>query len=174
MSRLTEKHSLPKPKRAPSLPGRHDITLTFDFVAVNTLEECVSRVGKLQDLRDLDPWSPKATVHIEHVNDNTYGFVIIENEPAPIKLRGYLNRLDAETTYVSGEAQAKLFLQLAEVMFLAGLIVVLTMFVGFFMVFLFVPPLAAFVWYYWHGVRRERERLLRVLKDTLCHQTRLL
>ena len=169
MKYLNEKHRLPKPKRRLTLPGRHETTVAFDFVAPNKLEECVSRVGSLQDLRDLDPWSPKAIVHIEHVNDNTYGFVVLESEPAPIRLHGYLNRLDDVTTYVSGEAQAKLFLQLAEVLFLAGLIVVLAMFVGLFVIILFVPPLAVFVWYYWHGVRRERERLMRVLKDTLSY-----
>ena len=171
MSQLNEKHALPvrKRKRKPVLPERHENRVPFDFVAVNTLEVCLSRLGSMQDLRDIDPWSPKAIVRIEYVNDNTYGFTVIEHEPAPVELRGYLNRLDDETTYVSGEARAKLFLQLAELLFLAGLIVLLTMFVGFFVLLLFVPPLAAFVWYYWHGVNKERDRLVRVVKDTLSY-----
>ena len=81
-----------------------------------------------------------------------------------------MNRLDDENTYISGEAHAKLYLQLGEILFLFGLIIVLAIFVSVFVMVIFLPPLAAFVWYYWQGVRKERERLMRVVKDTLSYR----
>jgi hypothetical protein len=141
----------------------------FDFVATTTLEQCVSRVGQMQDLRGLDPWSPVTYVNITHLDDHTYAFTIREHEPAPIELKGYMNRLDDETTYISGEASAKIYLQVGEFAFLLGLIAVLTIFVGLFVAVLFLPPFGVFAWLYWHGARRERNRLVAVIKDTLSH-----
>lgn len=139
----------------------------FDFVVVNTLSECVSRVGSMQNLREHDAWSPKIKVHLHAKDDRTYTFTIKEYEPAPIILRGTLHRLDNDTTYVSGVAIARVLLELRDVVGLLLLIWGLSVFVGFFVMILFLPPLAVFTWYYWRGTRRERERLTAEMKDTL-------
>jgi hypothetical protein len=144
-------------------------TVSFDFVANTPLETCKTRLSQLQDLRQLDPWVPKTRVHFDYVNDQTYAFIIREKEPAPVELRGYLNRLDDERAYISGQASAKIYLQAAEFLFLFGLIVLLTIFVGLFVAVLFLPPLGIFMRYYWHGARRERDRLVAVVRDTLTY-----
>jgi len=153
--------------RFPYQLGDYEHIIHFDFVAVTPLEECVSRVAAMQDLRGLDPWSPETRVHIQDENADTYAFIIREREPAPIELRGYMNRLDDGTTYISGVASAKLYLQATEVIALLVLIVLLTWFVGLFVAVLFLPPLGMFGWFYWRGARKERDRLVAVLRDTL-------
>jgi hypothetical protein len=157
-------------KRKLSFPyhlGDYEHIVSFDFVTATPLETCVSRVAAMQDLRELDPWSPQTRVHIQADGTDTYAFIIREREPAPIELRGYMNRLDDGTTYVSGEASAKLYLQAAEVASLLALIVLLTWFVGLFVAILFLPPLGVFGWFYWRGARKERDRVVAVLRDTL-------
>lgn len=158
------------PKRKFRLPynlGDYEHIVNFDFVAPTPLETCVSRVAAMQDLRDLDPWSPQNRVHIQNENHNTYAFTIREREPAPIELRGYMNRLDDGATYISGEASARLYLQATEVLALLALIIGLTWFVGLFVAILFLPPLGMFGWFYWRGARKERDRVVAVLRDTL-------
>ena len=82
MNILREKHALRKQKRRWYVPGEHESTIPFDFVANQTLEECMSRLGSLEDLRNLDPWSPITAVHIQHVDHRTYAFTIHEQQPA--------------------------------------------------------------------------------------------
>jgi hypothetical protein len=159
--------------RKPRLPyrlGNYEHIVPFDFVAANPLETCVSRVAAMQDLRDIDPWSPKTHVHIQDENANTYAFTIREREPAPIEVRGYMNRLDDGTTYISGEASAQIYLQATEVLAVLALIILLTWFVGLFVAILFLPPLGMFGWFYWRGARKERDRVVAVLRDTLGAQ----
>lgn len=144
-----------------------EYTIKFDYLAPNTLETCISRLGSLQDLRENDPWVPQTRVNIKHLDDNTYAFILRERQPAPIEVRGYLNRLDATSTYISGEAKARVFLHGAELAFLTGLLIVLTIFIGIVVAILFAPPLAVFAWYTWRGAQRERDRMVRVIRDTL-------
>jgi len=170
---MFDKYKLKRKEDGPRLPfgiGNRVHVATFDFVAVTPLEECVTRVAALEDLRDLDAWVPATRVNLDQIDTHTYAFIIRENDPAPVELRGYMNRLDDGTTYVSGRASAKVYLQGAEFGFLLSLIFGLAVFVGVFVLFLFGPPFGLFVWFYWRGARKERDRLVAVVKDTLSHR----
>lgn len=147
--------------------GRRESVIVFDFVTPLGLEACQSRVGAMQDLRNLDDWSPQVRVNLNVMDEQTCAFRLTEQQPAPIVITGYLNRLDDGSTYVSGEASARVYLQLGELAFLVALIFVLTVWVGWYVAVLFGPLLMMFVWYTWRGVRKERDRLTAVLRDTL-------
>lgn len=167
---MFNKYKLQPAKRKRHFPytiGDYEQVVAFDFVTTTPLETCVSRVAAMQDLRKLDPWSPQTRVHIQDESADTYAFTVREREPAPIELRGYMNRLDDGTSYISGEASAQLYLQATELFALLALVVGLTWFVGLFVAVLFLPPLGLFGWFYWRGARKERDRLVAVLRDTL-------
>jgi hypothetical protein len=172
--RMFGKYQLQPPEKRKRLPiphqiGRYQAVVSFDFVAANPLEVCMSRLGSLQDLRELDAWSPKVRVNLDQTNEQTVTFTVRELAPAPILLTGYVNDLNDDRCYVSGEASAQIYLQLGEVVFLGGLLLALTIFIGVFVFVLFAPPLGVFLWYSWRGAQRERDRLIAVLKDTLSY-----
>ncbi len=138
----------------------------FDFCAPLALEECVSRLGSLQEHRPID-WAPTTTVRIERLNPDTYTFAITEHNPAPVRISGYLNRLDEAATYVSGEAASGNLRQWGEVALVGALVLGLSAWLGLFVGCLFFPPLGVFAWMYYRGTHKERDRLLRVTRDTL-------
>jgi hypothetical protein len=137
----------------------------FDFVVPHSLEECAYRVGHIQEIRDI-AFAPTIRIRLTPVDDDTYSFQVREVRPGSIHLVGYLNRLDKHTTYVSGMAAIRPIIYL-EMIPLAGVIFALMFFAGWMMGLLFFPPLIVFALRTWRGVRKERERLIRLTKGIL-------
>ena len=86
-----------------------------------------------------------------------------------VKIHGYLNRLHAESTYVSGVAITRRHVLYRELIVGSGLILGLALVVGPLIGLLYVPAFAVFILRYRRGVALELDRLTRVVGDMLSH-----
>ena len=141
--------------------------MTFDFVAPYSLEDCIYRLGKLQEIRDLK-FVPRIIIKRRMLDVDTCEFHVRETRPASITLVGYLNRLDDGATYVSGETaiQRRTYVEAAP---FVGAIFALCIVVGWGVGALLLPPLFLFMRGYWRGSEVEQDRLLRLTKDMLLY-----
>ena len=141
-------------------------TLDIDFVAPHSLEDCAYRLGRLDDRRSV-PFSPPFSVRLTHLDENTCAFLLNENSPAPVMIRGYLNYLHDRATYVSGVAIIKRHPLYRDTLVGLGLILALVVVVSELMLVVYLPIFAFFMLRYRAGITRERERLVRLVGDTL-------
>lgn len=147
---------------------RQQATPEFDFVAPFNLYESMDRLSQVQELREI-PFVPKLRISFDLMNDDTCKFIIQRSGPDSLKLHGYLNRLDDEKTYVSGETQMTKQ-TFGETGLIVALILLLSPFIGWFVGLILLGGLAAFIHYYRQGVQAEQGRLEKLLKDTLARE----
>ncbi|MBZ0294380.1 MAG: hypothetical protein K8L99_17590 [Anaerolineae bacterium] len=147
-----------------TIKDRHDI----DFVSRYSLEDCIYRLGKLDDRRRY-PFAPITLLRLQYLDDNTCAFQVAERLPAPVVIHGYLNRLQSDATYVSGHARIRRHRLIGEVLIGFGLIALIALLVGTLVIVLYLPVAAVFFWRYQRGVADEHRRLVRVFRDLLSY-----
>jgi hypothetical protein len=142
--------------------------LDIDFVAPHALDDCVYRLGRLDDRRAV-PFAPPVSIRLAHLDADTWGFCLNEDTPAPIRIDGYLNRLHDDATYVSGRAMMRRRSLYRDLLLGLLLILGLALVVGPVIVLLYLPAFLFFTTRYHDGVADEHARLARLMSDTLVH-----
>ena len=152
---------------SPTPSGRKS-KMAFDFVAPHSLEECMYRLGLVQEQRDID-FAPRIAIKQHRLDADTCAFSVWERRPASITLTGYMNRLADDATYVHGSAviQRRTYLEAAPIV---GGIIGMCVVVGWGIGAILLPPALLFMQKTWRGSEIEQERLLRLTRDTLLHQ----
>ena len=150
---------MPKPKRKRR-------GLEMDFIAPHAIEDCMYKLGQLHEQREI-PFAPLLSVRLASLDADTCHFELRQRLPAPVSIHGYLNRLDGQSTYVSGLAvlhYRRLYGEAALVLLgLLGLMLVVGPLIGL----LYLPLLLIFMLRYRHGAAQEFGRLSQLLTGML-------
>ena len=151
-----------------AMRGRNKRDLDIDFIASHSLDECVYRLGRLDDRRDV-PFAPPVSIRLTPLDDTTWAFRLHEAAPAPVLIDGYLNHLHDDCTYVSGRAIIKRRPLYRDLLLGLLLILALALIVGPVIVAFYLPAFVVFTVRYQSGVENERARLARLMCNTLIY-----
>lgn len=147
--------------------ARRGPPVRLNYVSFLSLEECAQRLTRLHRPRML-LFLPQTRVEVEALNANVYRFVLREGRPVNLVARGYVERIDAFSTHISGEIQVR-WLPWAQIALMTvgvfGLLVARLP-----CIVLFALP--GFFWFmraFITGLRDEQERLLYILRDAVSY-----
>lgn len=152
----------------PRKKKRKKLSLDIDFVAPRPLEDCVYRLGRLDDRREI-PFAPPVSIRLAQLDEDTWSFRLNESTPAPVTIHGYLNRLHDQSTYVSGLAKIERHRLYRDLLFGLLLILLVALVVGLVVIVLYLPVFLVFTARYQSGIEDERNRLTRLMGDILIY-----